>query len=47
VLIIVKCFYMEINTDSYKIKEVMERGVEGIFEGVSLQEKCNRGGNYE
>jgi len=34
---------MEINTDSYKIKEVMERGVEGIFEGVSLQEKMQSG----
>jgi tyrosyl-tRNA synthetase len=34
---------MEINTDPQKIKEVMERGVEGVFESATLAEKLRSG----
>jgi len=34
---------MEINTDSQKIKEAMERGVEGVFESATLAEKMKSG----
>lgn len=34
---------MEINTDPQKIKEVMERGVEGVFESATLLEKMKSG----